>query len=195
MNTKKIIIQFLIFTCIYSCKNQENGLGFSQNTSNEFVYITPDMYSVSRDSLKIDIPLEFNIKNSSNKNYDYIETTFYINKKYVNSGDFRNIDKNTREVKYDGEWKLPKGEEDIIISHIKTLYINLNDAKKVFKKYAINKDIESFRDSAKIVSYTQFRKDFPEIIRKMETVPDVIEISTRINREKNYKSQKFKINW
>ena len=62
MNSKRIIISFLIFICIYSCKNQENGLGFNQSISNEFVYITPDMYSESRDSLKIDIPLEFYIK-------------------------------------------------------------------------------------------------------------------------------------
>ncbi len=62
MNSKRIIISFLIFMCINSCKNQENGLGFNQSISNEFVYITPDMYSESRDSLKIDIPLEFYIK-------------------------------------------------------------------------------------------------------------------------------------
>lgn len=195
MNSKNIIIAFLIFFCIYSCKNQENGLGFNQSISNEFVYITPDIYSANRDSLKIDIPLEFYIKNNSNKNYDYVETTFYINKKYVYSGDFTNIDKYTRKVKYDGEWKLPKGEEDKIISHIKTLYINLDDTKKVFKKYAVNKDIENFRDSAKIVPYRQFRKDFPEIIKKMEKIPDVVEISTRSNGKKAYDSQRFKIKW
>lgn len=195
MNSKRIVISFLIFICIYSCKNQEKGLGFSQSISNEFVYITPDMYSESRDSLKIDIPLEFYIKNNSNKDYDYLGTTFYINKKYVYSGDFRNINKYTRKVKYDGEWKLPKGEEDKIISQIKTLYINLDDAKEVFKKYGVNRDIENFRDSAKIVSYRQFRKDFPEIIRKMEKIPDVVEITTRDNGDKTYKAQKFKINW
>ena len=119
----------------------------------------------------------------------------YINKKYIYSGDFTNIDKYTRKVKYDGEWKLQKGESNTIISRIKKLYINIDDAKKVFKKYAVNKDIESFRDSAKIVSYKEFRKDFPEIIKKMEKIPDVVEISTRSNGEKVYKSQKFKINW
>ena len=90
MNSKRIIISFLIFICIYSCKNQENGLGFNQSISNEFVYITPDMYSESRDSLKIDIPLEFYIKNNSNTNYDYVETTFFINKKYVYLGNYEN---------------------------------------------------------------------------------------------------------
>jgi hypothetical protein len=170
-------------------------LGLNQSISNEFVYITPDMYSESRDSLKIDIPLEFYIKNNSNSNYDYVETTFYINKKYVYSGDFRNINKYTRKVKYDGEWKLPKGEEDKIISHIKTLYINLDDAKKVFKKYGVNKDIENFRDSAKIVPYKEFRKDFPEIIKKMEKNPDVVVITTRSNGKKAYDSQRFKIKW
>ena len=195
MNSKRIIISFLIFICIYSCKNQENGLGFNQSISNEFVYITPDMYSVSRDSLKIDIPLEFYIENKDNKNYDYLETTFYINKKYIYSGDFTNIDKYTRKVKYDGEWKLQKGESNTIISRIKKLYINIDDAKKVFKKYAINKDIENFRDSAKIVPYKEFRKDFPEIIKKMEKDPDVVEITTRSNGKKAYDSQRFKIKW
>lgn len=194
MNSKRIIISFLIFICIYSCKNQENGLGFNQSISNEFVYITPDMYSVSRDSLKIDIPLEFYIKNNSNTNYDYLETTFYINKKYVYLGNYENIDKKTRS-KYEIHWKLSKGESNNIISRIEDLYIGLDDAKKVFKKYAVNKDIENFRDSAKIVPYRQFRKDFPEIIKKMEKIPDVIEITTSNKKEKVFKSQRFKINW
>ena len=194
MNIKKIIISFLIFICIYSCKNQENGLGFNQTISNEFVYITPDIYSANRDSLKIDIPIEFYIKNNSNKNYDYVETTFYINKKYVDLGNYENTDKSTKEIKGE-DWEIAKGKDNTIISHIEELYIGLDDARKVFKKYGVNKDIENFRDSAKIVPYRQFRKDFPEIIKKMEKIPDVVEISTRSNGEKVYKSQKFKINW
>ena len=194
MNSKRIIISFLIFICIYSCKNQENGLGFNQSISNEFVYITPDMYSESRDSLKIDIPLEFYIKNNSNTNYDYVETTFFINKKYVYLGNYENTDKNTKEIKGE-DWEIPKGKDNTIISHIEDLYIGLDDAKKVFKKYAINKDIENFRDSAKIVPCKEFRKDFPEIIKKMEKDPDVVEITTRSNGKKAYDSQRFKIKW
>lgn len=92
-------------------------------------------------------------------------------------------------------WEIPKGKDNTIISHIEDLYIGLDDAKKVFKKYAVNKDIESFRDSAKIVSYKEFRKDFPEIIKKMEKIPDVIEITTSNKKEKVFKSQRFKIKW
>ncbi len=194
MNSKRIIISFLIFMCINSCKNQENGLGFNQSISNEFVYITPDIYSANRDSLKIDIPLEFYIKNNSNKNYDYVETTFYINKEYVDLGNYQNIDKKRRS-EYEIHWKLSRGESNNIISRIEKLYISIDDAKKVFKKYAVDKDIENFRDSAKIVPYKEFRKDFPEIIKKMEKNPDLVEITTRSNGEKVYKSQKFKINW
>ncbi|MCS3532767.1 hypothetical protein [Chryseobacterium sp. JUb7] len=142
------------------------GLIFRQNISHEFVYMTPDMYSENRDSLKIDIPLEFYIKNDSDENYDYVETVFYINGKYISLGNYKNIDKNTKGVKYDEDWHLSKGKSDTIICHIKKLYIDIDDAKKVFKKYVINKDIENFRDSAKIVTYRQFRKDFPEIIKK-----------------------------
>lgn len=195
MSSKRIIILFLIFITIYSCKNQESGLIFKQNISNEFVYIIPDMYSQSRDSLKIDIPLEFYIKNNSNTNYDYVETTFFIDKQYISLGDFKNIDKNTKEVKYDEDWEIPKGKDNTITSRVEKLYIDMEDAKKVFKKYALNKDIENFRDSAKIVSYKEFRKDFPEIIKKMEKVPDTIQITTRDNGKKNYESKKFKISW
>lgn len=194
MNTGKIIIAFLIFICIYYCKNKENGLEFNQNISNKFVYITPDMYSESRDSLKIDIPLEFYIKNNSNTDYDFVETTFFINKKYVNLGNYENIDKITKEIKGE-DWEIPKGKDNTIISHIEELYIGIKDAKKVFKKYGVNKDIENFRDSARIVLYIQFRKDFPEIIKKMEKVPDVIEITTSNKKEKIFRSQRFKINW
>ena len=194
MSSNRIMIRFLIFVSIYSCKNQENRLGFNQNISNEFVYITPDMYSASRDSLKIDIPLEFYIKNNSNKNYDYVETTFYINKEYVDLGNYQNIDKKRRS-EYEIHWKLSRGESNNIISRIEKLYISIDDAKKVFKKYAVNKDIENFRDSAKIAPYKQFRKDFPGIIKKMEKIPDVVEITKRSKEKKAYDSQRFKINW
>ena len=43
--------------------------------------------------------------------------------------------------------------------------------------------------------YKEFRKDFPEIIKKMEKVPDVIEITTSNKKEKVFKSQSFKIKW
>lgn len=194
MNSTRIIILFLAFVTIYSCKNQESGLIFKQNISNEFVYITPDMYSESRDSLKIDIPLEFYIKNNSNTNYDFVETTFFIDKKYVYLGNYENTDKNTKEIKGE-DWEIPKGKDNTITSRIEQLYIDMEDAKKIFKKYAVNKDIENFRDSAKIVSYKEFRKDFPEIIKKMEKVPDTIQITTRDNGKKNYESKKFKISW
>lgn len=194
MNIKRIVILFIIFITIYSCKNQESGLIFKQNISNEFVYITPDMYSESRDSLKIDIPLEFYIKNNSNTNYDFVGTKFFINKEYISLGDYENIDKNTKEAKRE-DWEISKGEDNTITSRIEKLYIDMDDAKKIFKKYAVNKDIENFRDSAKIVSYKEFRKDFPEIIKKMEKVPDTIQITTRDNGKKNYESKKFKISW
>lgn len=194
MNIKRIVILFIIFITIYSCKNQESGLIFKQNISNEFVYITPDMYSESRDSLKIDIPLEFYIKNNSNTNYDFVGTKFFINKEYISLGDYENIDKNTKEAKRE-DWEISKGEDNTITSRVEKLYIDMEDAKRVFKKYAVNKDIVNFRDSAKIVSYKEFRKDFPEIIKKMEKVPDTIQITTRDNGKKNYESKKFKISW
>lgn len=43
--------------------------------------------------------------------------------------------------------------------------------------------------------YKEFRKDFPEIIKKMEKDPDVVEITTRSNGKKAYDSQRFKIKW
>ncbi|MDY3319407.1 hypothetical protein PG637_08375 [Riemerella anatipestifer] len=195
MKINNIIILILIFLCIYSCKNQEANIGFTQNISDEWVYIIPNVYAPTRDSLKIDIPIEFKIKNNSSRNYDYIETIFYIDKKYIYTGDFKNIDKSTRKVKYDEEWELPKGEEDEIISRVKVLYINKDDAKRVFEKYSIQKDIEKFRDSVKIAPYKQFRKDFPEVIKKMDKTPDIVEVVVRYKNDKTYKSQKFKINW
>lgn len=188
----RIILIFILFV---SCKTQEKEVFLKQRISDDLVYITPDIYAQNRDSLKIDIPLEFLIKNNSNKNYDYVETTFFIDKKYVSLGDFRNVNKVTKEVKYDEDWELPSGKSEEIISRIKTLYINLEDTKEIFKKYSINKDPEKFRDSAKLISYKQFRKDFPNVIKKMEKVPDSIEITTSNKEEKFFRSKRFKINW
>lgn len=134
-------------------------------------------------------------KTEAFKSFRLIFLSVSSDKKYISLGDFRNINKITKEVKYDEDWKLPSGKSEEIISRIKTLYINLDDAKEIFKKYSINKDPEKFRDSAKLVSYKQFRKDFPNIIKQMEKNTDIIEITTRKTGEKIYKSQRFKINW
>lgn len=194
MKSNRAIILIVILSCIYSCKNQESSLLFNQGTSSEFVYITPDYYLANRDSLKIDIPLEFHIKNNSDKNFDYVETKFFLDRKYVSIGDYNNIVKNTG-IEQDVNWKLPEGDNIDFISRIKKIYINEEDVKKIFKKYRINKDPEKFRDSAKLVSYNQFRKDFPNVIKELERVPDFVEIITRNREEKMYKSKMYKIKW
>ena len=188
---KYIILILILFL---SCKTQEKNMLFKQNISNDLIYITPDIYCTTRDSLKVDIPLEFQLTNNSGRNYDYIETTFFIDKKYVSLGDYKNFDKKTKKIK-EIYWELSNGKEDNITSRLETLYISLDDTKKIFKKYLINKDAEKFKDSAKLVPYSQFRKDFPEIIKKMEKIPDSIEITTSNKKEKYFNSKRYKINW
>ena len=71
----------------------------------------------------------------------------------------------------------------------------LDIKEEVFKKYAINKDVEKFRDSAILISYKKFRKDFQNVIKSLDKTPDSLQITIRKELGKNYQAKRFKINW
>ena len=193
MKLKKNTIFFLCFFLL-SCKPNQREIIFKQQPSADVLFITPDIYASTRDSLKIDVPLEFFVENNTNEDIDYLGISFIIDNKKLALNNFDIFDYQTKEIK-DFHFTLLKKHSEKIVSHIKTLYIKKEETQKIFKYYNINKDVEKFRDSVKLVSYKQFRKDFPAVIKELERIPDSLEITTSNKTDKTFKSRRIKINW
>lgn len=187
-----ILLCFTIF--FLNCKTN-SPINVKQKISNVDLYIRPDIYTSTRDSLKLQVPLEYTVVNNSNKNYDFFEISLLFNKRKIPiTDDFFITDLQNREISRFG-LKIKKNDSLRFIIHTRCNYLNISNAKKVFKRYNINKDLEKFRDSVKVTSYKQFRTDFPDVIRELERIPDSLEIKTSNIDDKNFTSKRIKINW
>ena len=189
-------LYYLFLILLFSCKsNSNNTVTILQKTSTNDLYIRPDIYSPTRDSLKLEIPIEIIIYNKTNKDFDFIDFDFIYNKKYISTGDDFYFTTTNGTWKQRDELKLKSNDSIRLFLRTRVSYIDKDDAVKVLKRYSIERNLETFRDSIIVASYKNFRKDFPDIIKKMEKVPDSIGITTSNKEEKLFKSQRFKINW
>lgn len=128
---------FIYIFCVllFSCKSNNNNLIVEQTQSIRDTYIRPDIYSSTRDSLKMEIPLELYIKNDTDKNFDFLEFHLIYNKKYISEmNDFYITDMENRKISRFGI-KLRKNDSLRIVLKTLSSYISLNDTKEVFKKY------------------------------------------------------------
>ena len=184
-----------VILSMLSCRANKNDIDLLQRFSSKEVIIKPDIYSSTRDSLKVEIPLEVIIYNNTEKDFNFLDLDFIYNKKYVSTMDdfFITDTKNRNLSRF--ELKLRKKDSIALILRTRATYISNNSVKEVFKKYAINKDVEKFRDSAILISYNKFRKDFPNVIKNLEKTPDSLQITIRKELGNNYQAKRFKINW
>ena len=184
-----------VILSMLSCRANKNDIDLLQRFSSKEVIIKPDIYSSTRDSLKVEIPLEVIIYNNTEKDFNFLDLDFIYNKKYVSTMDdfFITDTKNRNLSRF--ELKLRKKDSIALILRTRATYISNNSVKEVFKKYAINKDVEKFRDSAILISYKKFRKDFPNVIKSLDKTPDSLQITIRKELGKNYQAKRFKINW
>ena len=184
-----------VILSMLSCRVNKNDIDLLQRFSSKEVIIKPDIYSSTRDSLKVEIPLEVIIYNNTEKDFNFLDLDFIYNKKYVSTmDDFFITDTQNRNLSR-FELKLRKKDSIALILRTRATYISNNSVKEVFKKYAINKDVEKFRDSAILISYNKFRKDFPNVIKNLEKTPDSLQITIRKELGNNYQAKRFKINW
>ncbi len=189
-------LYYLFLILLFSCKsNSNNTVTILQKTSTNDLYIRPDIYSPTRDSLKLEIPIEIIIYNKTNKDFDFIDFDFIYNKKYISTGDDFYFTTTNGTWKQRDKLKLKSNDSIRLFLRTRVSYIDKDDAVKVLKRYSIERNLETFRDSIIVASYKNFRKDFPDIIKKMEKVPDSIGITTSNKEEKLFKSKRFKINW
>ena len=70
-------LYYIFLILLFSCKsNSNNTVTVLQKISTNDVYIRPDIYSPTRDSLKLEIPIEIIIYNKTNKDFDFIDFDF-----------------------------------------------------------------------------------------------------------------------
>ena len=59
-----------------SCRVNKNDIDLLQRFSSKEVIIKPDIYSSTRDSLKVEIPLEVIIYNNTEKDFNFLDLDF-----------------------------------------------------------------------------------------------------------------------
>ena len=187
---------YLFLILLFSCKsNSNNSVTVLQKISNNDLYIRPDIYSPTRDSLKLEIPIEIILYNKTNKDFDFIDFDVIYNNKYITTGDDFYFTNSKGGWISRQELKLKKNDSIRLFLRTRVSYISKKDAIKVLKSYSIDRNLDTFRDSIIIASYKNFRKDFPNIIKKLGKIQDSIHITTSNKEEKFFRSKRYKIDW
>lgn len=143
--------------------------------STENVFIKNDKYS--KDSLILDIPIEYRIINNSSKDIDKLTIYITHNGSILRDlDDFIVFDKN--QYHFDKILNLknvikPKNHLDIII-RTNYIYIQKKEASKIFSKYKIDENLIKIKNSVKIIGFDKFRKENPQIMNRLISYHDSI---------------------
>lgn len=196
---KKLVI--FIYLTLISC-NVKEPISIKQVTSDEIVTIRPDYpKTVTRDSVPITIPLEFeitiNTKDFRNLNLYFISIN---NQRLLDDiSDYQTYYKENKMERI--FFSLNKDDEGVqekkhIIIKLRTQMISRKVAQTILKKYNINQSFDNlkFKDTIKLIEYNQFRKDNPQIIKGFQKVNDSIVFSMLLKGGKRIHISQ-KINW
>ena len=194
---KKTIVLAAIFYFTNSCKEKER-INIKEIISNEIVTITPDLKnSESKDSVSINIPVEFEIE--TNSSLESVDLYYVINKKVLMQiNEFEMFKKENKTKPINNLKPYLSIEKPLrIILREENHLISKYHAQELLKKYHIIQSLENFKlgDTIKIEPYSQFRKSNPIFLNELRKIGDTLIITTRIKDEEIYKSKKIKINW
>lgn len=174
MKFYSIIILFIIS----ACQSKDNTI-LKSLISTENVFIKSD-YKYSKDSLILDIPIEYRIINNASEEID--KSTIYM----IHNGnilkdldDFIVFDKNQYHLDKILNLKTvikPEGHLDIII-RTNYIYIQKKEANKIFAKYKIDENLIKIKNSVKITSFDKFRKENPELMIQLTNYHDSIVVA------------------
>ncbi len=197
MNKSKKFIYLLIILSLISCKKEEPIL-IKQISSNEMVTITPDFKNkTSKDSVSINIPVEFEIK--TNSSLESIDLYYVVNRKVlmqINEFEVFKKDNKTKPINNLKPYLSVEKPLRVILREENHL-ISKNQAQELLKKYHRIQSLENFKlgDTIEIEPYSQFRKNNPIFLNELRKIGDTLIITTRIKGEEIYKPKKIKINW
>lgn len=192
----KPLLLLAVLLTFFHCKTvATKDVILRQLTSDKEVVIKPDIYSDTRDSLQVAIPLEFVIYNRSDKAYDFLDLDLIYNGNYISTADdFSITDMHDKRIsRFD--MSLKAGDSMRVVLRTRSTYTSKSEVQEIFKKYSVEKDVEKFRDSVTLVSYRELRRDFPQIVKNLEKIADSVSITTSNKQEKVFTSKKYKIKW
>ncbi|PAM91778.1 hypothetical protein B4N84_23400 [Flavobacterium sp. IR1] len=196
---KNEIIFLILFVLLTSCELKD-PIEVEQITSKEFVTIEDDYMNrnVVKDSFRITIPTEYEIK--INSHIIYISWIYRVDNKKLDPSyiDYQVYDKNNQEreiFELNFENSPDKKDVTILVKEEKHL-ISKEDAKELLKKYNITRSLEDLKskDVIKLTTYDKFRQENRSIIDGFNKINDSINFTVmRIDGSFFYLDKK--INW
>lgn len=193
MSKKIVLIICLIFT--FSC-NREKKIIIKQNESSEYISIYNNSKSIEKDSISLDVPIEFtlNINKLSNLKSVIIHY-FFDNKHLYQIDDYKIYDKKSKKIIYAIEELKKEDFPNQILIRNSNYLVSKKEAENLLRKYKIKKSINDLKlgDTLKLVPYSQFKKENRNIINDLKKIDD--SIIFRINAGKKPFIVKQKIDW
>ncbi|UWY28746.1 hypothetical protein N4T20_02200 [Flavobacterium sp. TR2] len=166
-----------IVSLLISCK-EEKTLEIKQIDTKEIVTILPNLKNpLIKDSVVLSIPFEFQILIDSS--VDYVVWLYRVDNKTLRDGSFdyqvyKKQNKTKIIYQLDSDKALINKPINIIIKERNHL-ISKTDARKLLKKYDINRSLDNlkFRDTIKLTTYDKFRNENKSLINDFEKISDL----------------------
>ncbi len=191
---KNIFLFCLIF--ILSC-NERKDIAIKQKESNEVVLMYVKLRNNKKDSISLDLPIEFSLNINKLSNLRSVMIHYFLNSRHLYQLDDYNIyDKKSKKIIYAIQELRKENFPDQILIRGGNNLISKKEAESLFKKYKINKSINNlkFGDTIKLVPYNQFKKENNNIINELKKIDDSIFFRINVGKE-NPILVKHKINW
>ncbi|AWK07110.1 hypothetical protein HYN56_23910 [Flavobacterium crocinum] len=194
----KYLYVLLLGLSLISCEFKE-PIEITQIISKEMV-ILEDNYkdrSATKDSIRISIPLEFEVNMDSSTRY--VVWFYRVDKKTLMDDAFdyevyNKQDKTKQIFQIDSD--LANNKLINIIIKQNNYLISKRDAQKLLKKYNINKSLENLKshDIIRLTTYDKFRNENKTLINDFNKIPDSIHFKAMRGKKENFYVVK-KINW
>ncbi len=192
-------LYLLLFLILFSCKS--DPISLQQIPSKEIVTLEENYRDrkVIKDSFRISIPIEFEIKINSSK-VKYITWNVSIDNKILDK-DFYDYDFYIKENRLKKIYQL---ESDFLSNNkkiatvvkVNSFLVSRSEASILIKKYTKNKSLEDLKPNSfiELTTYDKFRIENKSIINQLNKTAD--SISFKVTRgEKYFFYLDKKINW
>jgi hypothetical protein len=193
---KNILILIVCWFGIISCSHDKQKI-IKQIPSNQIVTLYKSYRNSKNDSINLDIPIEFILNVNKLSNLRSFSIYYYSNNKSLQEIiDYKIYDKKSKKTIYAIEELKKEDLPNQILIRGNNSLISTSSAENLFKKYKINKSINSlkFGDTVKLVPYKIFKKDNNSIINELKKIDDSIVFRINIGKEDPILIKK-KIDW
>lgn len=189
----KTIYYLSILIFLICCKTNGNSSDIMlKETDNktEYVKIYSDIFKKNEDSLIIDIPIEYEILNNSDKDITGCSILMSENgKMLINLTDYYVYDLNNKGSHIIHKLDIPQKAKKNLIVHRSTMKISKKDVRKLFTGYK-----ENSIDTIKLSQSSVFRKENRELMNLFNKNNDSIVVNL-FNKNQLLTSFRKKIAW